>query len=152
MGGEVSSSVISNFSNKVHDGFLGHSFIGEWVNIGAGTNNSNLKNNYSSVKFDFGDGNDSIITKEQFLGVFIGDYTRVGISTMFTAGTHIGLGSNIFGDGFQNKYIAPFSWGKNDKVDFDKFVITCEIIKKRRNIKMSKIDIDFLKELYNKNI
>jgi len=152
VGGEVSCSIFSNFSNKVHDGFLGHSFIGEWVNIGAGTNNSNLKNNYSSVKFNFHNKSAPTNTGKQFLGVFIGDYTRIGIATMFNAGTHIGLGSNVFGSGFQKKYISPFSWGENDKVDFDKFIVTCKSMKKRRNIKMSEADIRFLKKLYNKKI
>jgi len=112
VGGEISNCIISNYSNKAHDGFLGHSFIGEWVNIGAGTNNSNLKNNYSSIKFHCGDSRGIIDTKEQFLGAFIGDYVKLGISTMLNTGTHIGIGSNVFGGGFQDKYISPFSWGK----------------------------------------
>ena len=92
VGGEVSSSVICNFSNKVHDGFLGHSFIGEWVNIGAGTNNSNLKNNYSLVKIRI---EDKIYpTEQQFLGSLIGDYTRIAIGTNLNTGTFIGIGAN----------------------------------------------------------
>tara|TARA_B110000438_G_scaffold269931_1_gene286696 strand:+ start:152 stop:1204 length:1053 start_codon:yes stop_codon:yes gene_type:complete len=150
VGGEISNSIILDYSNKVHDGFLGHSFIGEWVNIGAGTNNSNLKNNYSTVKFNYGDSRGLVDTKEQFLGAFIGDYTKLGISTMLNAGTHIGIGANVFGGNFQDKYILPFSWGKDDKVDFNKFVETCRKMKLRRNIKISKIEVDFLKYIYDK--
>ena len=105
----MSCSIINDYSNKVHDGFLGHSFIGEWVNIGAGTNNSNLKNNYNKIKFNFGEK--VIDTNETFLGSFIGDYTRIGISTMLNTGTYIGLGANIFGGGFQKQHITLFSWG-----------------------------------------
>jgi len=150
IGGEVSCSIILDYSNKAHDGFLGHSFVGEWVNIGAGTNNSNLKNNYSTVKFDYGDSMGLVDTNEQFLGAFIGDYTKLGISTMLNTGTHIGIASNIFGGGFQKKYILPFSWGVNDKVDFNKFLATCKKMKKRRNVEISKIEIDFLKKIYDK--
>jgi hypothetical protein len=146
----VSSSVISNFSNKVHDGFIGDSFIGEWVNIGAGTNNSNLKNNYNNIKFSF-NGKDYIDTGHQFLGSMIGDYTRIGISSMLNTGTYIGIGANIFGSGFQDKYIRSFSWGRDDaKTDFDKFINTCKKIYSRRNKQLTESEIVFLDFLYNK--
>ena len=149
IGGEVSYSIVGDYSNKVHDGFLGHSFVGEWVNIGAGTNISNLKNNYSNIKYSYNDS-DFINTDRQFLGSFIGDYSKLGISTMLNTGTHIGLGSNIFGGGFQKKYSTLFSWGKEEIVDFDRFITTCSIMKKRRGREMSKIEIQFLKKIYNK--
>ena len=102
----------------MHEGFLGHSYIGEWVNIGAGTNNSNLKNNYSDVKIIL--NNKEYDTKEQFIGSFIGDYTRIGISSMLNTGSYIGLGANVFGAGFQKKYIENFSWGMDkQRVVFD---------------------------------
>ena len=107
VGGEISNSIFHANSNKVHDGFLGHCYVGEWVNIGAGTNNSNLKNNYSNIKFIFKDK--QIDTERIFLGSMIGDFVRIGISTMLNTGTYIGIGSNVFGAGFQNKFIAPFS-------------------------------------------
>jgi hypothetical protein len=110
-----------------------------------------LKNNYSSVKFNFDTSDNCIDTEEQFIGAFIGDYTKIGISTMINTGTHIGLGSNVIGGDFQNKFISPFSWGKNDKVDFNKFIKTCKIMYKRRNKDMSKEEINFLKELYDKS-
>ena len=149
IGGEVSNSIFYANSNKVHDGFIGDSFIGEWVNIGAGTNNSNLKNNYSNINFSF-NGKDSIDTKLQFLGSIIGDYTRIGISTMLNTGTYIGLGANVFGPGFQNKHISSFSWGSNEvKTDFKKFISTCEKMYVRRSQQLSEVEINFLSFLYN---
>jgi len=147
VGGEISNTIFHANSNKVHDGFLGHSYVGEWVNIGAGTNNSNLKNNYSTVKFSFGD--DTIDTKRLFLGCMIGDYTRIGISSMLNTGTFIGIGSNVFGAGFQNKFISPFSWGKNNRVDFEKFIDTCINMKKRRHKNLSNSEKNILEKLYN---
>ena len=150
VGGEVSNSIFYKNSNKVHDGFIGDSFIGEWVNIGAGTNNSNLKNNYSNVKFSC-NGKESINTGHQFLGAMIGDYTRVGISSMLNTGTYIGLGANVFGSGFQDKHIQSFSWGRDGiKTDFDKFIETCQKMYSRKGKELSEIDINFLRFLYNK--
>ena len=150
VGGEVSNSILYKNANKVHDGFIGNSFIGEWVNIGAGTNNSNLKNNYSNVKFSF-NGKDSIDTSHQFLGSMIGDYTRIGISSMLNTGSYIGLGANVFGSGFQDKYISSFSWGRDEtKTDFDKFINTCQKMYSRRDKKLSEIEINFLRFLYSK--
>jgi len=150
IGGEVSSSIFYANSNKVHDGFIGDSFIGEWVNIGAGTNNSNLKNNYSNIKFSF-NGNETIDTELQFLGAMIGDYTRIGISTMLNTGTYIGLGANVFGAGFQDKYIPSFSWGRdNQKTDLNKFLETCKKMYLRRKKELSSIEKKFLQFSYNK--
>jgi len=150
IGGEVSNSIFYANSNKVHDGFIGDSFIGEWVNIGAGTNNSNLKNNYSNVKFSF-NGKDYIDTGHQFLGTMIGDFTRIGISSMLNTGSYIGLGANVFGAGFQDKHIPSFAWGRDgEKTDFDKFIDTCQKMYSRRGKKLSEIDINALHLLYNK--
>tara|TARA_Y100000590_G_scaffold73157_1_gene80499 strand:- start:424 stop:1587 length:1164 start_codon:yes stop_codon:yes gene_type:complete len=146
IGGEVSNSIFHANSNKVHDGFLGHSYIGEWVNIGAGTNNSNLKNNYSTVRFNF--KNNEIDTDRLFLGVLIGDYTRIGISTMLNTGTYIGVGANVFGAGFQKKYIESFAWGDSESVDFHKFINTCILMKERRNKKLSENEKNILEQIY----
>ena len=148
VGGEVTDSIFYGYSNKQHDGFLGHSFIGEWVNLGANTNNSNLKNNYNKIKFNF---SDTLIidTKRLFLGVMIGDFCRTGISTMINTGSYFGLGSNIFGTGFQNKYIPSFNWGKNEIVDFNKFITTIKRMKARRTKKLSDSEVLFLQNLYN---
>ena len=149
VGGELTNNNFLGYSNKVHDGFLGHSYIGEWVNIGAGTNNSNLKNNYSNIRFSF-NGLDDIDTNLQFLGSVIGDYTRIGISTMLNTGTYIGLGANVFGSGFQKKHIPSFSWGSNEvKTDFEKFISTCEKMYVRRSQQLSEVEINFLSFLYN---
>ena len=148
IGGEVTSSFFHGNSNKVHDGFIGHSYIGEWVNIGAGTNNSNLKNNYSSINFQF--KNKSVNTNRLFLGSMIGDYTRIGISSMLNTGTYIGFGANIFGPGFMPKYNKSFSWGENDIVNLEKFLKTCSIMKDRRGQVLSEIEKTLIVKLYNK--
>lgn len=111
VGGEVGNTIFQGFSNKAHDGFLGNSYIGEWCNLGANTNNSNLKNDYKSVKlFDF--NTQSLQdTGELFCGTFMGDFSKAGISTMFNTGTVIGVSANVFGSGFQEKYIQSFTWG-----------------------------------------
>jgi len=149
VGGEIEHTIFHGYSNKQHDGYLGHSYIGEWVNLGANTNNSDLKNNYSDIKFKI--GTKIINTGKMFLGCMVGDYTKTGISTMINTGTYIGLGANVFGGGFQDKFIPSFSWGKNDKIDLDKFLSTLEIVKDRRGQTISSNEINLITELYNSN-
>ena len=149
IGGEVTSSIFHGMSNKVHDGFIGHSYIGEWVNIGAGTNNSNLKNNYSKVKFNF--GSSKVDSNKTFLGSMIGDFSRISIGTSINTGTFIGIGSNIFNHNFNNKFINSFSWGNDERVDFNKFLNTCKLMFKRREFELDKTEENLLKYLY-KNI
>lgn len=111
VGGEVSNSVIFGYSNKGHDGFIGNTVIGQWCNLGADTNTSNLKNNYDSVKlwsYEKGGFKDS---GEQFCGLIMGDHSKSGINTMFNTGTVVGVSSNIFGSGFPRNFIPSFSWG-----------------------------------------
>ena len=111
VGGEISNSVIQGYSNKAHDGFLGNSVIGEWCNLGADTNNSNMKNNYANVKmWDF-DSSRFKDTGLQFCGLIMGDHSKCGINTMFNTGTTIGVSANIFGDGFPRNFIPSFAWG-----------------------------------------
>jgi UDP-N-acetylglucosamine diphosphorylase/glucosamine-1-phosphate N-acetyltransferase len=111
IGGEVTNSVIMGFSNKVHEGYMGNSVIGEWCNIGAGSNTSNLKNNYNLVKlWDYAHGKE-IDTGLQFCGLFMGDYSRCGINTMFNTGTVVGVSANIYGSGYPGSFIPSFSWG-----------------------------------------
>ena len=148
IGGELEDVVIQGYTNKQHDGYLGHSFLGEWINLGANTNNSDLKNNYSNIRMKISKDLE-INTLRQFLGSCIGDYTRTGISTMLNSGTVIGLGANVFGSDFQDKYIESFQWGRKDKTDFQKFIETCTKMKERRNSKFSKIEIQLLKQIYN---
>lgn len=111
VGGEVSNSVLFGYSNKGHDGFLGNSVIGEWCNLGANCNNSNLKNDYTNVKLYSYATHTLEDTGKLFCGLFMGDYTKAGISTMFNTGTVVGVNANVFGAGFQPKHIASFSWG-----------------------------------------
>lgn len=146
IGGEVTNSIFHGKSNKVHDGFIGHSYIGEWVNIGAGTNNSNLKNNYSNVKFDF--GKNVIDSKKTFLGSMIGDFSKIAITTSLNTGTFIGIGSNIFNHNFSKKFVDSFAWGDNEKVNFDKFIETCKLVFKRRGYELHKSEKILLKYLY----
>lgn len=150
VGGEIEDCIIHGFSNKQHDGFLGHSYIGEWVNLGANTNNSDLKNNYSSVKFSL--NGELINTQHKFLGVMMGDYTRTGISTMFNTGTYVGVGANIFGHGFQSKCISSFQWGESGNTDLDKLLETCRIMKTRRNLTLEQNEEELLRHLYHTEV
>jgi len=150
--GEVSNSIFLGFSNKAHDGFLGHSIIGEWCNIGAGTSNSNLKNNYDTVKMcDYSEKffKDS---KQQFLGLYMGDHSKCAINTSFNTGTTVGVNCNIFGSGFPRNYIPSFSWGGASgykEYDIDKALQTVRIVMKRRSIDMSLDYEKMLKEVFN---
>tara|TARA_Y100000588_G_scaffold384383_1_gene475546 strand:- start:577 stop:1539 length:963 start_codon:yes stop_codon:yes gene_type:complete len=150
IGGEVEHTTFHGYSNKQHDGYLGHTYVGEWVNLGANTNNSDLKNNYSNIRVNMGDRE---IDAGMFAGCLIGDYTKTGISTMINTGTYIGLGCNIFGAGFQNKYIPNFSWGMDgDKTDFDKFIQTLKIVKARRDKEITSAELELLKNIYENKI
>lgn len=111
VGGEVGNSIFQAYSNKAHDGFLGNSYIGAWCNLGANTNNSNLKNNYKEVLLHSYQSGKLEPSGQIFCGTFMGDYTKAGISTMFNTGTVVGISSNVFGAGFQSKYIPSFTWG-----------------------------------------
>ena len=111
VGGEVNSAVVFNFSNKGHDGFLGNSVIGEWCNLGADTNNSNLKNNYAQVRLWDYQTEGFAKTGLQFCGLMMGDHSKCGINTMFNTGTVVGVSANIFGSGFPRNFVPSFSWG-----------------------------------------
>jgi len=152
-GGEVGSSVIFGYSNKAHDGFLGASVIGEWCNLGANCNNSNLKNDYSEVKL-YNYATDKLEkTSELFCGLFMGDYTKAGISTMFNTGTVVGVCSNVFGAGFQDKHIPSFMWGGADTeyVDyrFDKALDVIRATMARRDKQLTDKDIAILQHLHD---
>ncbi len=111
VGGELHHVWIDGFTNKAHDGFLGHALIGKWCNLGADTNNSNLKNNYAPVKIWSYVHERFVETGEQFLGLFLADHSRSGINTMFNTGTVAGPFANVFGGGFPRTFIPPFAWG-----------------------------------------
>ena len=114
VGGEVSNSNVFGYSNKGHDGFIGNTVLGEWVNLGADTNTSNLKNNYGPVKqYDYTTGQLEP-TGLQFLGLVMADHAKSGINTMFNTGTVVGVGANVFGGGFPPTHVPAFSWGGAD--------------------------------------
>jgi UDP-N-acetylglucosamine diphosphorylase/glucosamine-1-phosphate N-acetyltransferase len=136
VGGEIDASTIHSYSNKQHDGFLGHSYLGSWVNIGADTNNSDLKNNYGSVEVMV--NGDVIDTKQQFVGLFMGDHSKTGINVMFDTGTVIGVSCNLYGSGLPPKYLPSFSWG-NIASSFatyklEKSIDTARRVMARRNV------------------
>jgi len=141
VGGEVSNSVIQGYSNKGHDGFLGNSVLGEWCNLGADTNNSNLKNNYGEVKLWNYSSKKLENTGLQFCGLIMGDHTKCGINTMFNTGTIVGFSANIYGGGFHQKFIPSFSWGDNEKsttYELEKAIETAEKVMERRGIPLTK--------------
>lgn len=151
VGGEISESVITGYSNKAHDGFLGNSVIGEWCNIGAGTNNSNLKNNYEIVKLWNYREQKFVSTGLQFCGLIMGDHSKCGINTMFNTGTVLGVSCNIFGAGFPRNYIPSFSWGgAHGFIDykFEKAIETARKVMERRHIELSVEDMAILKYVY----
>jgi UDP-N-acetylglucosamine diphosphorylase/glucosamine-1-phosphate N-acetyltransferase len=152
VGGEVNHVVFQGYSNKSHDGFLGSSVIGEWCNFGAGSNNSNLKNNYSGVKlWDYEAGKFSE-TGLQYCGLIMGDYSKCGINTMFNTGTVVGICANIFGNGYMPKFIPSFSWGNNEGfVDYnmEKAVETIKTVMKRRDKAFHKKDKAILQHIFD---
>jgi UDP-N-acetylglucosamine diphosphorylase/glucosamine-1-phosphate N-acetyltransferase len=147
IGGEVEGTIFHAYTNKQHDGFLGHSYLGEWVNIGAGTNNSDLKNNYKNVAVYFYRKGSKIDSGSQFVGTFMGDHTKTGINSTINTGTVIGVGCNLFGRELITDYIPSFSWGDASNLSEyvkDKFLETAEIVKRRRKLKLTANE----KELY----
>ena len=151
VGGEVNNSVIFAYSNKGHDGFLGNSVIGEWCNLGADTNNSNLKNNYGNVKLYNYSQKKMIDTGLQFCGLIMGDHSKCGINTMFNTGTVVGVGANIFGGGFPPTHIPSFSWGGADGMEeykFDKMIETASRVYARRNLTVNAVEKDILEKIF----
>ncbi len=152
VGGEINNSVVFGFSNKAHDGFLGNSVIGEWCNIGADSNNSNLKNSYDDVKLWNYNQRTFIDTGLQFCGLIMGDHSKTGINTMFNTGTVVGVNANIFGSGFQRNFIPSFSWGGTSgfKIyDIKKAIKVAESMYTRRGLEFNTIEKDILISLYD---
>ncbi len=152
VGGEINNSVVFGYSNKAHDGFLGNSVIGEWCNLGADTNNSNLKNDYSYVKLWSFKDKRFVNTGLQFCGLMMGDHSKCGINTMFNTGTVVGVSSNIFGDGFPRNYIPSFSWGGAagfTQYNFEKAMKVAQLVMQRRNVHLTEVDIQILKTIFN---
>ncbi|HHP7241336.1 MAG TPA: putative sugar nucleotidyl transferase [Cyclobacteriaceae bacterium] len=148
IGGEVSNSVIFGYSNKSHDGYLGNSVLGEWCNLGADTNTSNMKNNYGNVKVWNYPSKSFININNQFCGLIMGDHAKSGINTMFNTGTVCGVSSNIFGGGFPKKFIPSFSWGDGSTYIYEKALEVAEKMMARRNIQLPAVDVGILENVY----
>jgi len=151
VGGEVSNSVISGFSNKGHDGFLGNSVLGEWCNLGADTNNSNLKNNYAEVRLWDYQTEGFAKTGLQFCGLMMGDHSKCGINTMFNTGTVVGVSANIFGSGFPRNFVPSFSWGGSS--GFTTYITkkafeVAGVVMKRRAIEFTEQDAAILEHVF----
>ncbi len=151
VGGEVNNSVIFGYSNKGHDGFLGNAVLGEWCNIGADSNNSNLKNNYAEVKLWNYKKDCFEKTGLQFCGLMMGDHSKCGINTMFNTGTVIGVSANIYGGGFPKNFIPSFSWGGAKGFTTYKLNKAFEVanqVMKRRNTVLDKKEQKILEHIF----
>ena len=151
IGGEVNNCVIFGYSNKGHDGFLGNSVVGEWCNIGADTNNSNLKNNYAEVRLWDYETEGFAKTGLQFCGLMLGDHSKCGINTMFNTGTVVGVSANIFGSGFPRNFIPSFSWGGSAGMityKTNKAFEVAKVVMSRRDIAFTEVDIQILEHIF----
>lgn len=151
VGGEVNNAVIQDYSNKGHDGFLGNSIIGEWCNLGADTNTSNLKNNYAEVKIWNYEKNKFEQTGLQFCGLIMGDHSKCGINTMFNTGTVVGVAANIFGSGFPRNFVPSFSWGGATgftTYQLDKVFEVAKIVMERRAIDFNHQEMEILTAIF----
>ncbi|WP_299390422.1 GlmU family protein [uncultured Gelidibacter sp.] len=151
LGGEVHSSVLFGYSNKGHEGFLGNSVLGEWCNLGADTNTSNLKNNYAEVRIWDYDSESFARTGLQFCGLMMGDHSKCGINTMFNTGTVVGVSANIFGSGYPRNFIPSFSWGGaagfTTYLTKKAFEVT-EIVMTRRELEFTDADKAILEHVF----
>jgi UDP-N-acetylglucosamine diphosphorylase / glucose-1-phosphate thymidylyltransferase / UDP-N-acetylgalactosamine diphosphorylase / glucosamine-1-phosphate N-acetyltransferase / galactosamine-1-phosphate N-acetyltransferase len=150
LAGEVAESITQGFSNKQHDGFLGHAYLGAWTNLGADTNNSDLKNNYGSVKVSL--RGESMDTRERLVGLMMGDHAKCGINTMFNTGTVVGAFANLWGGGFPPNEVLPFSWGGPQDTfvpyDLEKALATASIVKGRRGEDLSEAEVELFSTLH----
>lgn len=155
VGGELGNVSFQGFSNKAHDGFLGNSVIGQWCNLGADTNCSNLKNNYSIVKqYNFRTGKEES-TGLNFCGLMMGDYSKCGINTMWNTGSVVGVSVNFFGAGFPKKFLPNFYWGDashGERYDLEKALETISIVKRRRGLELSQKEKEILTELHAQSV
>ena len=151
IGGEVKNSVLFSYSNKGHDGFLGDSVLGDWCNIGADTNTSNLKNNYDEVKLWSYETEGFAKTGLQFCGLMMGDHSKCGINTMFNTGSVVGVSANIFGSGFPRNFVPSFSWGGAS--GFTTYITkkafeTARLVMSRRNIDFDEKEARILEHVF----
>jgi UDP-N-acetylglucosamine diphosphorylase/glucosamine-1-phosphate N-acetyltransferase len=150
IGGEVGATVFGNYTNKQHDGYFGHSYLGEWVNIGAASTNSDLKNNYSHVRMWCAGAIRE--TGRQFLGTIIGDHTKTGVNTLFTTGAVVGFSCNLFGSGVSPKFVPSFSWGQGENLveyDLARAMQTAEVVLDRRKVKFERAHRALFKKIFD---
>lgn len=154
VGGEVHTSTLHSFSNKGHAGFLGHSYLGRWCNLGADTNTSNLKNDYGEVSLYQYDAAEFMPTGRQFLGLIMGDHSKCGINTMFNTGTVVGVACNLYGAGFLPRFTPSFSWGgpQDGFTDYrlEKMLRVAETVMARRDAALSEAGRALLSDLFEK--
>jgi UDP-N-acetylglucosamine diphosphorylase/glucosamine-1-phosphate N-acetyltransferase len=151
VGGEINNAVIWGYSSKGHEGYLGNSVLGQWCNIGADSNNSNLKNNYADVKLWDYETESFRETGLQFCGLIMADHAKCGINTMFNTGTVAGVSANVFGSGFLRNFIPDFAWGGTNGFDvykLDKMFETAKKVYERRNMPFDKIEMDILATIF----
>jgi UDP-N-acetylglucosamine diphosphorylase/glucosamine-1-phosphate N-acetyltransferase len=150
VGGEVEDTIIHPYTNKQHSGFLGHSYLGSWINIGADTNNSDLQNNYGTIKVQV--NGKHIDSGKQFVGLMMGDHSKTAINTMFNTGTVVGFSSNVFGAGFPPKYIPSFGWGGAESMKeykLEKAIETAKAVFARRDKNFEKDDMELFETIFN---
>jgi UDP-N-acetylglucosamine diphosphorylase/glucosamine-1-phosphate N-acetyltransferase len=155
VGGEINNSIIFGYSNKSHDGFLGHSVVGEWCNIAADTNTSNLKIDYNDIRLWDYNEEAFVTTGLQNCGTFMGDHSKCGINTMFNTGTVIGVSAQVFGSGYMRNFIPSFTWGSVagfSPVKIEKAIQTACLAYKRRNMELDKVDEDILRYVFEHTV
>jgi len=153
VGGEVHASIVHSYSNKAHDGYLGNSYLGQWCNLGADTNTSNLKNDYGHVTVYDAVAEDFVDTERQFVGLFMGDHSKCSINTMFNTGTVVGVFCNLFGAGFPPRHVPSFSWGGADglvEYRIDKALRVAEAVMARRDVPLTDANRVMLQALARK--
>lgn len=144
--GEITASIFHGYSNKAHHGFLGHCYIGEWVNLGAGTTNSNLKNTYGTIKVEL--NGKTIDSGQRFFGCLIGDHAKLGIGSLITTGAVIGVAANHFGGGMTKRFTPSFRWGPDQEIELKKLLASAKIMMARRNVKMSSAEEKLLEKVH----
>jgi UDP-N-acetylglucosamine diphosphorylase/glucosamine-1-phosphate N-acetyltransferase len=152
VGGEVHASIVAGLSNKAHAGYLGNSYIGEWCNLGAGTDTSNLRNDYGEVTLWDPVAQDFMPTGRQFLGLRMADHSKCAIGTRFNTGTLVGVSCNWFGAGFPPRRLPSFSWGGDDELTeyrFDKAMVVARAVMERRSRPLTDADTRMLRHVFD---
>ena len=151
VGGEIANSIFHSFSNKAHDGYTGNSVFGQWCNLGADTNTSNLKNNYSTVKVTDWNSGKELDTGQQFIGTIMGDHSKTGINSMLNTGTLCGVCCNLFSDGYPPKFVPSFSWVSDHNIvpyHFEKAVEAMGKMMERRSVTLTPSYYKMMKAIF----